>query len=233
LANFTAILDKLRSHMSDITLILSAIDQGDARAAAQLMPVVYEEMRRLARHHMAQERAGHTLQATALVHEAYLRLVGPGCQPCRSRSQFFAAAAEAMRRILIEHARRKMSLRRGGGSERIPLNDELAALVAQNACAPEELLDLDAALDELARRDPVQAQLVKLLFFAGMNLDDAAHTLGLSRTTAHRYWLFARAWLRYAVWDHSQPPGGGEGRFAPPGPEDREKPAMSPPDGIF
>jgi RNA polymerase sigma factor (TIGR02999 family) len=180
--------------MSEVTQLLHAIRQGDQQATAQLLPLVYEELRRLARAHMVRERAEHTLQATALVHEAYLRLIGAQEPDWEGRSQFFAAAAESMRRILIEHARRKHAKKRGGNGQRLELNGELEPIVAP--CQQvHELLALDEALDRLAEQHPAKADLVKLLYFAGLNLEEAASIQGLSRTTAYRHWLFARAWL--------------------------------------
>ena len=178
--------------MNDVTRILSAIEQGDANAAEQLLPLVYDELRKLATLKLAQEKPGQTLQATALVHEAYLRLVG-GDQPrdWDGRGHFFAAAAEAMRRILIDQARHKQSQKRGGGGQRVDL-DRL--LVADQA-SDEELVAIDDALQELARRNPPCAELVKLRFFTGLTLDEAAAAMGIARRTAHRYWAFARAWL--------------------------------------
>jgi len=179
--------------MSEVTRILSAIDQGDPRAAEQLLPLVYDELRNLAARRMAEERADHTLQPTALVHEAYLRLV-EGAQPDAgwdSRGHFFAAAAEAMRRILVDVARSRSARKRGGAWRRIDLN---SVNLAERA-APDDLLELDDTLDKLARQDPMASQIVKLRFFAGLSIDEAADMLGLSRTTAYERWAFARAWL--------------------------------------
>ena len=175
--------------MADVTQVLAAIDAGDLRAAGQLLPLVYEELRRLAAAQMAHERPGQTLNATALVHEAYLRLVGE--QQFANRSHFFRVAAEAMRRILIDQARRKQRLKHGGQQVRVPLSGVEQAAEAP----PEELLELDAALDRFAVVDPIKAELVKLRYFAGMSEDEAATALGISRATASRYWTFARAWL--------------------------------------
>jgi RNA polymerase sigma factor (TIGR02999 family) len=177
--------------MSDVTRILAAIDTGDPAAAAQLLPLVYDELRKLAAARMAQEPAGHTLQPTALVHEAYLRLVGGEDRGWDSRGHFFAAAAEAMRRIVVETARRKKRLKHGGGRKRVDV--ELADLPTR--LPPEDLLALDAALGRLEQTDPVKARLVTLRYFAGMTIEQAAEALGISRVTAHRYWTFARAWL--------------------------------------
>jgi RNA polymerase sigma factor (TIGR02999 family) len=178
--------------MTEVTHILSAIEHGDAYAAAQLLPLVYEELRKLADHKLAQEKPDHTLQATALVHEAYLRLVDvEQARHWDSRGHFFAAAAEAMRRILVDSARRKHSRKRGGRQQRIELPD-LAASANEDAV---DLLSLDEALCRLEELHPQKAQLVKLRFFAGCSLEEAATTLGLARATAQRHWAFARAWL--------------------------------------
>jgi RNA polymerase sigma factor (TIGR02999 family) len=184
--------------MSDVTQLLAAIEQGDARATAELLPVVYEELRRLARAHMAQERAEHTLQATALVHEAYLRLMGNAGGRWENRRHFYAAAAEAMRRILIEHARGKRAVKRGGAAERVPLDEEIAP-VTMLGDKFDDVLELDEALRRLTALDAAKAELVKLLYFAGLNLDEAAAAQGISRTTAYRHWQFARAWLHNAM----------------------------------
>ena len=186
--------------MSEVTQLLNAIERGDPQATAELLPLVYAELRRLARAHMAQERAEHTLQATALVHEAYLRLVKDEDPHWDGRGHFFAAAAEAMRRILIEHARSKNSLKRGGQHERVELDDDLP-LITSPCDNVDDLLALDEVLDRLAQEDPAKAELVKLLYFAGLNLDEAAAVRGISRTTAYRHWLFARAWLHDAIAD--------------------------------
>jgi RNA polymerase sigma factor (TIGR02999 family) len=185
-------------HMSEVTQLLLAMRQGDEQATAKLLPLVYDELRRLARAHMSIERADHTLQATALVHEAYLRLVGSAEPSWDGRGHFFAAAAEAMRRILIEHARHKRSKKRGGNGQRVDLDEELLQIVApcQNV---HDLLALDEALDRLAEQHPAKAELVKLLYFAGLNLEEAAAVQGIGRTTAYRHWLFARAWLHDAI----------------------------------
>jgi RNA polymerase sigma factor (TIGR02999 family) len=178
--------------MSDVTHILSAIEQGDPQAAEQLLPLVYDELRKLAAQRLAQEKPGQTLQATALVHEAYLRLVDvEKAQHWDSRGHFFAAAAEAMRRILINRAEAKRCHKRGGGWKRIDL-DGLA--VAQDA-SDEDLLAIDEALGRLAEESPPCSDLVKLRFFAGLTLDEAARSLGLARRTADRYWAYARARL--------------------------------------
>jgi RNA polymerase sigma factor (TIGR02999 family) len=182
--------------MSDVTRILSAIEQGDPHAAEQLLPLVYDELRKLAAQKLAQEKAGQTLQATALVHEAYLRLVGTGDdQRWDNRGHFFAAAAEAMRRILVENARRKRSGKHGGDLVRQDLDD--IQLAAPELC--EDLLALDEALNRLAAKDPVKADLVKLRHFAGLTIEEAAQALGISMTTANRYWAYARAWLHQDI----------------------------------
>jgi RNA polymerase sigma factor (TIGR02999 family) len=180
--------------MSEVTRILSAIEHGDPQAAEQLLPLVYDELRKLAAQKMAQEKAGHTLEATALVHEAYLRLVGKaGPRLYRDRHHFFTAAATAMRRILIDSARRKQTQKSGGGRQRHQL-DQLAAP------APDaELLALNEALDQLAIDDPLKARLVELRYFAGLTNDQAAEVLGISPSTADRHWAYARAWLQTAV----------------------------------
>jgi RNA polymerase sigma factor (TIGR02999 family) len=178
----------------DVTRILSAIEQGDPQAAAQLLPLVYDELRRLAAQKLACEKPGQTLDATALVHEAYLRLVGSGQeQHWSGRTHFFAAAASAMRRILIDNARRKQTQKRGGGLQRQPLE-------AVPAPEPdEELLALDEALQKLAATDPTKARLVELRYFAGLTGEQAAEVLGISPTTADRHWAYARAWLQNEV----------------------------------
>ena len=182
--------------MAAVTQILAAIEAGDRRAVADLLPLVYDELRRLAAHRLAQEKPGQTLEATALVHEAYLRLVDADRPPrWDSRGHFFAAAAEAMRRILVESARRKRSLKRGGDRGRQGL-DEADLVVPE---VREDLLALDEALDRLAGVDPVKADLVKLRYFAGLTVEEAAAALGISTSTADRYWAYARAWLHQEV----------------------------------
>lgn len=178
--------------MNDVTRILSAIEHGDPRAAEQLLPLVYDELRKLATQRLAHEKPGQTLQATALVHDAYLRLVGDE-QPrdWNSRGHFFAAAAEAMRRIVIDRARDRRRLKRGGGGQRVDLD----LGVIPDETRDEGLIDLDDALQRLERDDPVGASLVKLRFFAGLGQAEAAEALGLPRRTADRHWAFARAWL--------------------------------------
>lgn len=182
--------------MNEVTQILSDLAHGDAHAAGQLLPLVYDELRKLAAARMAEEAPGNTLNATALVHEAYLRLVEPAdAARWQTRGHFFAAAAEAMRRILVDRARRKKTTRHGGGWVRRDLEPDLPS-------APEprdDLIALDQALDQLAADDPVKAELVKLRYFAGLTLAEAAEALGMSERTAGRHWTYARAWLRRAV----------------------------------
>jgi RNA polymerase sigma factor (TIGR02999 family) len=190
--------------MTDVTRILSAIEQGDPKAAEQLLPLVYDELRKLATQKLAREKPGQTLQATALVHEAYLRLVdGDSAQRWENRRHFFAAAAEAMRRILIESARRKQAERHGGSRTRIELDE--ADMVSRSE--PVELLDLDDALGVLAGEDPDAAQLVKLRLFAGLSVEQAAEILGMSRAGAYQHWTYARAWLNASLREEGQPEG--------------------------
>jgi RNA polymerase sigma factor (TIGR02999 family) len=178
--------------MNDVTRILSAIEQGDPRASEELLPLVYRELRRLAQQRLAQEKPGQTLQATALVHEAYLRLIGgQEAQSWDNRGHFLAAAAEAMRRILVESARRKRAEKRGGQWERHDLDGVDIAAPAPS----EDLLALDEALAKLEAEDPVKGQLVKLRYFAGLSEEDAASVLGISRATVQRHWRYAKAWL--------------------------------------
>jgi RNA polymerase sigma factor (TIGR02999 family) len=178
--------------MADVTQILNAIEQGDPRAAEELLPLVYDELRRLAAARMAEEQPGQTLQATDLVHEAYLRLVGSDRgQPWNSRGHFFAAAAEAMRRVLVDHARRRQSQKRGGGRGRLDL-DQLPAATSERL---DDVLDIDAALVGLAGADPQAAELVKLRYFAGLTIPQAAAALGVSPRGADLLWAYARAWL--------------------------------------
>ena len=178
--------------MSEVTRILSAIEQGDPSAAAQLLPLVYDELRKLAAQKIGQEAPGQTLQATALVHEAYLRLVeAENVQQWNSRGHFFAAAAEAMRRILIESARSKAREKRGGDWRRV----DFESLDVATSASPHQLLALDEALDRLAALDSVAGELVKLRYFAGLGLDQAAAALNISNATAYRHWAYARAWL--------------------------------------
>src|SRR5262245_16040844 len=184
--------------MSEVTRILSAIEQGDPRAAEQLLPLVYNELRRLAAERMAQEKPGQTLQATALVHEAYLRLVAADrSQPWNSRGHFFAAAAEAMRRILIEQARHKRSAKGGGQLRRVELHEEQVAAPSRDV----DLIALDEALVKLAEYDGRKAELVKLRFFAGLTIAQAAATLGIAESTADADWAYAKSWLRLALAD--------------------------------
>jgi RNA polymerase sigma factor (TIGR02999 family) len=183
--------------LSAVTHILTALEHGDPRAAEQLLPLVYNELRRLAAHKLAQEKPGQTLQATALVHEAYARLVGSGDTPggseprWDSRGHFFAAAAEAMRRILIDHAREKHAQKRGGDWTRLDIDD--VELVTRTT--PDQLLALDDALARLSREDPAAARLVELRYFAGLTVDEAGKALGISTATAYRHWKYARVWL--------------------------------------
>jgi len=177
--------------MSDVTRILAAIEQGDARAADELLPLVYQELRRLAAQKISREPPGQTLQATALVHEAYIRLVGSQAQNWSGRTHFFTAAAEAMRRILIDNARRKQRLKRGGGQEKVDINEAELAIEGPS----DDLIALDEALDKLAKTDKIKADLVKLRYFAGLTLEQAAGLLDLPERTAKRYWAHARAWL--------------------------------------
>jgi len=179
--------------MSKVTRIITAIQEGNARAADELLPLVYQELRLLAAQKLSREPPGQTLQATALVHEAYLRLVGAEGQNWEGRAHFFAAAAEAMRRILIDIARRKKSLKYGGDRKRIDLDE---AVPADDVDIPlTELLALDEALEKLSKKDKVKADLVKLRYFAGLTIGQTAEILGISATTAKRYWAYARAWL--------------------------------------
>jgi RNA polymerase sigma factor (TIGR02999 family) len=185
--------------MNEVTRVLSAIEGGDAHAAEQLLPLVYQELRKLAAQKLAQEKPGQTLEATALVHEAYLRLVDvEKAEHWNSRGHFFAAAAEAMRRILVEGARRKQSHKHGGQRRRVDLDQAEAVAAA----LPEDLLALDEALQRLSQHDPVAGKLVQLRYFAGLSIEQAAEALGLSTATAYRHWTFARAWL------HAQLAGG-------------------------
>ena len=182
--------------MNEVTRILSDLAHGDAQAAAQLLPLVYDELRCLAAARLAAEPSGNTLQPTALVHEAYLRLVGPADEArWDNRGHFFAAAAEAMRRILVDAARRKRTEKHGGHHQRVELPDVAAAADVTD----EQLLALDEALTRLAAEDPTAARVVELRHFAGLSIEDAAAVLGLSRATAYRHWTYARAWLRDAI----------------------------------
>lgn len=176
---------------SDVTRLLDRIGAGDLLATDALLPVVYDQLRRLAAARLAGEAPGHTLQATALVHEAWLRLVGDEAKHWDHRGHFFAAAAEAMRRILVESARRKLRLKHGGGWQRVPED----ALIAPERLLDDDVLAVDEALTEFAAESPDKAQLVKLRYFAGLSENDAAAALGISRATAARWWAYARAWL--------------------------------------
>ncbi len=179
--------------MTNITRILKQLEEGNMSAASELLPLVYAELRDLARHKMRGEAVGHTLQPTALVHEAYMRLTGAeDKKQWDNRGHFFAAAAEAMRRILIENARRRQSLKRGGGREKFEIAEGDAVLETGNV---DDLLDLDAALTRLAETEPEMAKLVELRYFAGLSVEDSAKALGVSARTVKRNWAFARAWL--------------------------------------
>ena len=177
--------------MSEVTRILNAIEHGDRQAADELLPLVYEQLRSLAAQKMAHEAPGQTLQPTALVHEAWLRLIKNQNVQWEGRAHFFAAAAEAMRRILINNARRKHAVRHGGGQQRVDIDQIQVATTAKD----EEMLAVDEALEKLAARDKTKAELVKLLYFVGLSIPEAAAILGLSEPTAKRYWSYARAWL--------------------------------------
>ena len=177
--------------MNDVTRILSAIEQGDPKAPEQLLPLVYDELRKLAAQRLARESPGQTLQATALVHEAYLRLIGSEAPSWNGRGHFFSAAAEAMRRILIENARRKRAVKHGGDLERVDLD---GVDVPEDAPST-DILAVDEALSRLAAEDPTKAELVKLRYFGGLSVEDAGRVLGISRATADRYWAYARVWL--------------------------------------
>ncbi len=184
--------------MSDVTRILSQIEQGDPQAAEKLLPLVYDELRKLAAAKLAQEKPGQTLQATALVHDAYIRLVDvEKAQHWDSRGHFFAAAAEAIRRILVEVARKKGRKRHGGAQQRIDLEEPISLAESPR----EELLSLNEALNRFAALEPAKAEFVKLRYFAGFSIDEAADLLGISRTTAKRYWVYARAWLLAELYD--------------------------------
>ena len=189
--------------MNEVTRILSAIEHGDPQAAGQLLPLVYEDLRRLAARRLDREAPGQTLQATALVHEAYLRLVDEEqARHWNSRGHFFAAAAEAMRRILVEAARRRRRIKRGGDRRRIDL-DEAAPIIQPPI---DDLLALDEALSRLAARDTMRADLVKLRFFAGLTMPEAARALGISLATAERHWAFVRTWLYVELTDSGAGP---------------------------
>ncbi len=177
--------------MNTVTQVLQAMEHGDARAAAQLLPLVYEELRKLAACRMANELPGQTLQPTALVHEVWLRLAGDTAQHWDGRAHFFGAAAEAMRRILIENARRKKALRHGGGQVRLDVQEVEIAAPARD----DDLLAIDEALEKFSKIEPAKAELVKLRFFAGLSIEEAAGVLRISEATAKRWWAYARAWL--------------------------------------
>lgn len=182
--------------MTDVTQILSRIEQGDPSAAEQLLPLVYEELRKLAAAKLAQEKPGQTLQPTALVHDAYIRLVDvEKSQHWDCRRHFFAAAAEAMRRILVEKAREKGRGKRGGGRARVELDDDLWV----TSTTPDQILAVDDSLSRLALEDSTAAEVVKLRYFAGMSVAEAAEALGIHRVTAHRHWTYARAWIRAEI----------------------------------
>jgi RNA polymerase sigma factor (TIGR02999 family) len=182
--------------MSGVTQILQQIESGDPSAADQLLPLVYDELRKLAAAKLSQEKPGQTLQPTALVHEAWLRLVeGEQGEHWDGRRHFFSAAAEAMRRILVEQARRKGRQKHGGGTQRVELSDDLWA----TATTPDQILAVDDALSKLAAEDAIAAEVVKLRYFAGMSIAEAAETLGIHRATANRHWTYARAWIRAEV----------------------------------
>jgi RNA polymerase sigma factor (TIGR02999 family) len=183
----------IRHAVTEITRILQRAQQGDLSAAEELLPLVYDELRKLAAQKLARETPGQTLQATALVHDAWLRLGGDRQATWQNRAHFFAAAAEAMRRILIDNARHKKALRHGGQAERVPLDPESLELAA--GMDDDQLLAVHEALDRLAAHDAVKAELVKLRFFTGLTIEEAAQVLGLSAPTAKRYWAYARAWL--------------------------------------
>ena len=184
-----------RTSMSDVTRIMSAIEQGDTRASDELLPLVYDELRVIAARKMSHEPPGQTLQATALVHEAFIRLVGAEPSSWDNRGHFFSAAAEAMRRILVENARRKQSQKRGGGYERVNL-DELTISITGPS---EDIIAISEALDKLAAKDPAVAELVKLHYFSGLTLDQVAQLRGIGRRTAAKYLSYARAWLRREI----------------------------------
>lgn len=181
--------------MQDMTRLLNSIREGELPDARSLLPVVYEELRRLAASRMARESPGHTLQPTALVNEAWMRLFGPNQPSWASRAHFFGAAAEAMRRVLVEYARRSQSQKRGGGAEAVNLEEATLVLAAP----PDELLAVHEALDRLSRTDPTAAELVKLRYFVGMSMEEAATTLGMAKRTVESLWTYARAWLKREI----------------------------------
>ena len=186
--------------VSDVTRVIEAVQRGDAKAADELLPLVYEELRKLAASKMANEAAGNTLQPTALVHEAWLRLVGKDNPKFAGRAHFFAAAAEAMRRILIDRARRKRAVRHGGGQVRV----DIQQLDFASPDADDQLLAVNDALDKLAVQDPIEAELVKLRYFAGLTVEDAAALLDISPRTARNYWAHARTWLYHEINVHDR-----------------------------
>jgi RNA polymerase sigma factor (TIGR02999 family) len=181
--------------MNDVTRILNSLESGDAQAAEELLPIVYDELRKIAAHKMAIEPAGHTLQPTALVHEAWMRLAVPSQSSWQNRAHFFGAAAEAMRRILVDHARRKQSLKRGSGIAHEELHESALILTAPS----EEVLAVHEALDDFAREDPLSAELVKLRYFVGMTMEEAAGALGIAKRTAENLWTYARVWLHRQI----------------------------------
>ncbi len=197
--------------MPDVTRVLLKIEQGDASATDELLPLVYDELRRLAAARLASEKPGQTLQGTALVHEAYLRLVGDASETrdrhWNGRGHFFAAAAEAMRRILVERARRRKALRHGGGLQKVELSE--GDLLSRRT--PEEIFLLNDAIDALTKEEPTGAQLVKLRIFAGFSVEDAGNLLGMSRATAYRHWIYARAWLKDLMSSEDSSHSGAEG----------------------
>ncbi len=179
------------SQMSDATLLLSAIKEGDPQAAQRLLVLVYDELRKLAASKMAREREGQTLQPTALVHEAWLRLVSDGARRFENRAHFFASAAEAMRRILVDRARRRLAVRHGGGLQKVEFDDNLI----ESGQPDDQLLAVHEALDQLSSKYPLQAELVKLRYFTGLTIEESAELLDISVSTAGNYWVFARTWL--------------------------------------
>jgi RNA polymerase sigma factor (TIGR02999 family) len=181
--------------MNDVTRILNAMEDGAAQAADELLPLVYNELRKIAAHKMAVEAAGHTLQPTALVHEAWMRLAVPNQASWQNRAHFFGAAAEAMRRILVDHARRKQSLKRGSGVEHEELHESALLLTAPS----DEVLAVHEALDDLAREDSLAAELVKLRYFVGMTMEETASALGIAKRTAENVWTYARVWLHRQI----------------------------------
>lgn len=181
--------------MSDVTRILNAIEGGDVKATNELLPLVYKELRLLAAHKLSYERPDHMLQATALVHEAYIRLVEAECRNWHNRRHFFTAAAEAMRRILVENARRRISTKRGGGHRRVDFNEGKL----ENRHLSDDIIELDAALAKLTQDDPILSEVVQLRFFAGLTLEEVAEIRGVSRRTISSYWAYARAWLHREI----------------------------------